>query len=95
VGTSDSAVSTTVVRTNVLRGRRANRAMTTAMTTPTSEKNAVSVPKPRTGMGAPPTSRLIPTTVAPAAATGVAALATTVASTPVPRSEAVRVGVAA
>jgi hypothetical protein len=88
-------VSTTVVRTNVLRGRRANRAMTTAMTTPISEKNAVSVPKPRTGIGSPPMSRLMPATVAAAATTGVAALAATVASTPVPNSETVRVGVAA
>ena len=67
--------------------------MATAMTTPTSEKNAVSVPKPRTGMGAPPMSRLIPTTVAAAATIGVATLAATVASTPVPKSGSV--GVAA
>src|SRR3954462_4654719 len=91
-GTSDSAVSTTVVRTNVLRGWRATRAMTAAMTTPISEKNAVSVPKPRTGIGAPPMSRLMPTIVAAAATTGVAARATTVARMPVPKSAEVPAG---
>ena len=45
-GTKDSAVSATAVRTNVTCGRRALRAMTAAIPTPTREKTRVSCAKP-------------------------------------------------
>jgi hypothetical protein len=88
-GTSDSTVSTTVVRTKAVRGRRAKRARTTARTRPTSEKIAVSMANPRIGMGAPLTSRLMPAARPAAATAAVAALATAAATTPVVTSERV------
>ncbi|HEY6798652.1 MAG TPA: hypothetical protein VI248_28575 [Kineosporiaceae bacterium] len=55
VRTNDSAVSAPAVRTNVGRGRRALRAITAAMPTPTptSEKTSVSCANPAIGMLAP------------------------------------------
>ena len=52
-GTKDSAVSATAVRTNVDRGRRALRAMTAAMPTPTREKISVSCVNATSGMLVP------------------------------------------
>jgi hypothetical protein len=89
-GTRDSAVRTTVVRTNARRGLRAVRDSTTASTRPTIEKTAVSTPKPETGIGAPLTSRLTPAARPPAATIMVAALAAAVAATPVPARARVR-----
>src|SRR5919202_4929637 len=79
-GAKDRTVSTTVVRAKVLRGRRATRDRTTARTTPIRENSAVIVANPRTGIGAPSTSRLIPAVWPMAATTGVATLAAAVAA---------------
>ena len=81
-GTSDNAVSATVVRTKVPRGRRANRRSSAAMPRPTSEKTAVSMAKPVAGMGSPEMSRLIPAAWPAAATTAVATLAAAAAATP-------------
>src|SRR4051794_2582322 len=82
-GTKDSTVSATAVRTNVDRGRRALRAMTAAMPTPTSEKTSVSCANPAIGMLAPVLSaNETPAADAAAARTVVATEATTAAATP-------------
>ncbi len=82
-GTKDSAVRATVVRTNVARGRRALRAMTAAMPTPTSEKTSVSCANPAIGMLAPVLSaNETPAADAIAARTVVATEAPTAAATP-------------
>ena len=82
-GTKDSAVRATAVRTNVDRGRRALRAMTAAMPTPTSEKTSVSCANPAIGMLAPVLSaNETPAADATAARTVVATEATTAAATP-------------
>lgn len=76
-GTKDSAVRATAVRTNVARGRRALRAMTAAMPTPSSEKTSVSCANPASGMLAPVLSaNETPTADAVAARTVVATEAT-------------------
>ena len=67
-GTKDSTVSATVVRSHAARGRRAKRRMPVAMTSPTTPKIAVRTANPEVGMGAPPTSVVIPIAW-PAAAT--------------------------
>jgi hypothetical protein len=77
-------VSTIVVRTNTVRGRRTVRASTSASARPTTEKTAVSTANPDTGIGAPPTARLIPARSPSAATAAVAAAATAVAVRPPP-----------
>ncbi len=82
-GTKDRAVRATAVRTNVARGRRALRAMTAAMPTPTSEKTSVSCANPAIGMLAPVLSaNETPAADAIAARTVVATEATTAEATP-------------
>src|ERR671921_1435534 len=82
-GTKDSAVSETVVRTNVDLGRRDLRAMTAAMPTPTSEKIRVSCANPAIGMLAPLLSaNETPAADATVARTVVATEAATAAATP-------------
>ena len=81
-GTSDNAVSTSVVRTNAARGRRANRASTSASTRPTTEKIAVSTANPNAGIGAPPTTGPAPANSPAAAMVAVAALAMAAAVRP-------------
>ena len=82
-GTKDSAIRATAVRTNVARGRRALRAITAAMPTPTSEKTSVSCANAAIGMLAPVLSaNETPAAEATVARTVVATEATTAAATP-------------
>ncbi len=82
-GTTDSAVSATVVRTKVARGRRALRARTAAMPTPMSEKTNVSCANPASGMVVPAGSvNETPAADATAARTVVVTEAATAATTP-------------
>ena len=95
-GTSEIAVSDTVVCTNRSAGRALHRSSAAAMTTPTTEKKPVTTANPDNGIVSPPsgTSKSTPTAWASAAARVVATIAASVATTPVRDEPAESVGVA-
>ncbi|GAB2854766.1 hypothetical protein GCM10022221_62840 [Actinocorallia aurea] len=71
-----------MARTNAARGRRAQRTSASESARLISEKKTVSMANPATGIGSPPTSRLIPANSPTAATVADAAAATAAATRP-------------